>query len=55
MVNYKPYQDSGHYAIDMPVDSWGSRRVETLLLLGACSIVVYDIWLAAPVILAGLQ
>jgi hypothetical protein len=55
MGNYKPYQDLGHYAVDMAIDSSGSRRVETFLLLGACSIVVYDLWLAAPVILSVLQ
>ena len=55
MANCKPYQDSGHYAIDIPIDFSGARRVEALLLLGACSVVVYDIWLATPVVLAVLQ
>lgn len=55
MVNCKPYEDSDHYAIAMPLDSSGSRMVGRLLLLGVCSIVVYDIWLATPVIVAVLQ
>jgi hypothetical protein len=55
MGNYKFYEGSCDTGIAMSMDGRGPRIVETLVLFGACSILVYDFWLMAPVIVAGLQ